>query len=65
MNTQQCSFLSTVKNSYLTETIETAITKLRTAAPSTVPTIIRMSSVSEGEKKIKQETCQLITHSEY
>jgi len=46
------------KYSYLTETTETAITKLRIIAPNTVPTIIRMSSLS-GKKKTtqkKQET---------
>lgn len=39
------------KYSYLTEITETAISKLRIMAPNTVPTIIRMSSVSIGEKK--------------
>lgn len=52
------------KYSYLTETTETTITKIRMMAPNTEPTIIRMSSVSGG-KNSKQEICQLITLSEY
>lgn len=52
------------KYSYLAEITEIAITKLRIMAPNTVPTIIRMSSLSGG-KNSKKEMCELITHSEY
>lgn len=53
------------KYSYLTETIETAATKHKIMAPNTVPTIIRMSSLSEKNKEKPIENSWQILKTEF
>lgn len=49
------------KYSYLTETTETATTKHKMMAPNTVPTIIRMSSLSgKNKEKATENSWQIL-----